>query len=155
MNFKQYNFLKKNLLEKVLSAPCEKKPLPSTLVLAYLGDTIFSLYVRKRLVAVEKNKVQVINDISAFCVSAVMQAKALDAIMEDLNEEEIDIVRKGRNTKSAVPKSASVSEYRKSTGFEMLLGWLYWCESKERLYLLEDKAFTFMINFLLQEEKGG
>ncbi len=149
MNFSGYQNLKKSLLEKS-AKECEqdKSIQPAPLVLAYLGDSIFTFYVRERLVLHQRNKVQVLNDVSSMCVSAVMQAKALDSINALLQEEELDIVRRGRNTKSSVPKSASVAEYRKSTGFECLLGWLYWKDDNQRLDFLMDRAFLAIMEKL-------
>lgn len=155
MIFEQYKFLKKQLLQKAdANQPIAKQPQPAPLVLAYIGDAIFSLYVRERLYLLEKNKVRVLNDIGALLVSAVMQAQAIDHLQNELTDAETDIVRRGRNTKSSVPKSASINEYRKSTGFECLIGWLHWLEEKERLDFLLDKAFAFLIKQLLIKENG-
>jgi len=155
MKFKEYKFLRKNLLEKSRQEnSLQEKAQPAPLVLAYLGDAAFSFYVKKRLVAVEGNKVHVLNDVSAKMVSAVMQAKALRSLTEYLTEKELDIVRRGRNTKSAVPKSASVSEYRSSTGFECLLGWLCWQDDLVRLEFLLDRSFLAINDLLLEEENG-
>jgi ribonuclease-3 family protein len=118
------------------------------LALAYLGDAVFSLYVRERLVAAERGKVRVLNDVAAQIVRATAQAQALGAILPLLTLEEADIARRGRNTKSTAPKSASVQEYRRSTGFECLLGWLYWQQDRARLSFLLDKAFGLLIENL-------
>lgn len=156
MNFKQYKILLKTLLENSRKEnSLQEKAQPAPLVLAYLGDAAFSFYVKKRLVATQINKVQILNDVSAKMVSAVMQAKAVQGLTEVLTLEELDVVRRGRNTKSAVPKSASVSQYRSSTGFECLLGWLCWRGDLERLDFLMDKSFLVINDFLLTEENGG
>lgn len=155
MKFKQYKFLINSLLEKASGEyNLKQQNQPSPLVLAYLGDAAFSFYVRKRLVAAEASKVHVLNDVSAKMVSAVMQAKALQGMIECLTPEEEDVVRRGRNTKSAVPKSASVSEYRSSTGFECLLGWLVWKDDLARLDFLLDKSFLLINSFLLKDRNG-
>ncbi|BBB91330.1 MAG TPA: ribonuclease III domain-containing protein [Methylomusa anaerophila] len=112
------------------------------LVLAYIGDAYFTLYVRTRLLAYEQNKVRVLHTFDARMVSAVMQAKALKALEDMLTEEERSIVRRGRNTKSTVPKSASIGEYRYSTGFEALLGFLFLQEKHERLSEIAGQAFV-------------
>ena len=85
--------------------------------LAYIGDAVFSLYVRKRLLPVSGH-VQVLHDLAARMVSAVMQAKAMDGIEPQLTEAEAVVVRRGRNTKSTVPKSATVREYRQGTALK-------------------------------------
>lgn len=155
MKFEQYKFLKKQLLQKASEGQAvEKKPQPAPLALAYLGDAVFSHYVRERLILLEPNKVRVLNDVGAQLVSAVMQAQALDFLQPLLSEAEADIVRRGRNTKSSVPKSASVQEYRKSTGFECLLGWLYWHDEQERLNFLLQQAFTHLADLLFKKENG-
>lgn len=155
MKFEQYKFLKKQLLSNAVQDKKTKKELqPAPLVLAYLGDSLFSLYVRQRLVELERSKVRVLNDVGAALVSAVMQSQALDEMQALLTEQEADIVRRGRNTKSAVPKSASMQEYRKSTGFECLLGWLYWHEKRARLDFLMEKTFSFLVGQLLEKEIG-
>lgn len=119
--------------------PAERMP---ALVLAYIGDAYFTLYVRSRLLAYEQNKVRVLHTFDAKIVSAVMQSKAIKALEAELSPEETDIVRRGRNAKSTVPKSASIAEYRWATGFEALVGFLYLQKRQERLSEIVDKAFA-------------
>ena len=119
--------------------PVERMP---ALVLAYIGDAYFTLYVRSRLLAYEQNKVRVLHTFDAKIVSAVMQSKAIKALEPELLPEEADIVRRGRNAKSTVPKSASIAEYRWATGFEALVGFLYLQKRQERLSEIVDKAFA-------------
>ncbi|MBP2637653.1 MAG: mrnC [Firmicutes bacterium] len=119
--------------------PTERMP---ALVLAYIGDAYFTLYVRSRLLAYEQNKVRVLHTFDAKIVSAVMQSKAIKALESELSSEETDIVRRGRNAKSTVPKSASIAEYRWATGFEALVGFLYLQKRQERLSEIVDKAFA-------------
>ena len=121
----------------------EPEQLPP-LVLAYIGDCYFSLYVRTKLLSYEQNKVRILHTYGAQMVSAVMQAKALHALEPLLTEAERELVRRGRNAKSAVPKSASVSEYRYSTGFEALLGYLFLQEEEERLAEIVQAAFAII-----------
>lgn len=111
------------------------------LVLAYVGDAYFTLYVRTRLLAFEQNKVRVLHTYDSQMVSAVKQALAYRELEAELTEEEATVVRRGRNAKSTVPKSASVAEYRISTGFEALMGYLYLKQNYERLSILAEKAF--------------
>ena len=103
------------------------------LVLAYVGDAYFHLYVRMRLLAYEQSKVRLLDTFSAQIVSAVWQAKAYRGIEPILLEEERTIYRRARNTKSHAPRSATVAEYHASTGFEALLGDLYLRREGERL----------------------
>ena len=92
------------------------------LVLAYIGDAYFHLYVRMRLLSYEQTQVQALHAFSAQIVSALWQARAYRGISPMLTEEEQTIYRRARNTKSHAPRSASVTDYHTSTGFEALLG---------------------------------
>ncbi|SMD14195.1 Mini-ribonuclease 3 [Sporomusa malonica] len=114
------------------------------LVLAYVGDAYFTLYVRTRLLGYEQNKVRVLHTFDAKMVSAVMQSKAVKALEDQLTPEEADIIRRGRNAKSTVPKSASIAEYRYATGFEALVGYLYLRKKHDRLSEIVDKAFVII-----------
>lgn len=151
MRFEQYQ----RLLDHVLASCIDEKPVQDPrqvhpVELAYIGDAVFSLYVRRRLLPVSSH-VQVLHDLAARMVSAVMQAKAMDALEADLTEEESQIARRGRNTKSTVPKSASVREYRQGTAFEALMGYLYLMDQKERLHELMDRSFVLIQQAMLAE----
>lgn len=123
------------------------------LVLAYIGDAYFNLYVRGKLLAYEQNKVQVLHRFGAQIVSATWQSIAYHGIESLLTEDEKSIFRRGRNAKSHVPKSATVAEYRASTGFEALLGALYLQKKYERLYELVDRAFDIISSEMMQKTK--
>lgn len=120
------------------------------LVLAYVGDAYFHLFVRGKLLAYEQNKVQVLNQFSAQIVSAVWQAKAYHGIEPMLTEEEKAVFRRGRNAKSHAPRKATVAEYHMSTGFEALLGMLYLNKQHERLYELAEAAFDIISEAMMQ-----
>ena len=119
-------------------------------VLAYIGDAVFTLFVRTRLIEYERDKINVLHAYTSRAVSAAMQARALFALWPDLAGDEREIVRRGRNAKSQPPKSASVAEYKHSTGFEALLGYLFLSGQDERLAQLADKAFA-----IIAREMGG
>ena len=129
------------------------------LVLAYVGDAYFHLYVRMRLLAYEQAKVQILDTFSAQIVSAVWQAKAYRGIESMLSEEERTIYRRARNTKSHAPRSASVADYHASTGFEALLGSLYIQEKNERLAEIAEAAFQIiakeMMENIQREQNNG
>ena len=151
VRFEQYQ----RRLDHVLASCIDEKPVQDPkqvhpVELAYIGDAVFSLYVRRRLLPVSSH-VQVLHDLAARMVSAVMQAKAMDALEGDLTEEESQIARRGRNTKSTVPKSASVREYRQGTAFEALMGYLYLMDQKERLHQLMDRSFVLIQQAMLAE----
>ena len=121
------------------------------LVLAYVGDAYFHLFVRTRLLSYEQAKVQALHAFSAQIVSAVWQAKAYQGIEERLTEEEKGIYRRGRNAKSHAPRSASVAEYHASTGVEALLGSLYLSEQNERLYEIAEASFQIISAAMMKE----
>ena len=121
------------------------------LVLAYIGDAYFHLFVRGRLLSYEQNKVQVLNQFSAQMVSAVWQDKAYRAIEPMLTEEEKAIYKRGRNAKSHAPRSATVAQYHSSTGFEALLGSLYLQEKNDRLYEIAEASFQIISKAMMNE----
>lgn len=142
MRFERFQELKRQAL-----AACAEdgRPLPdpgqmNPIVLALIGDSVFTFYVRLRLLTVS-SQVQVIHTIAARMVSAVMQAKAMQVLEPDCSPEENAVVHRGRNAKSTVPKSASVSEYRSATAFEAWCGWLLLTDRTERLEGIMERAF--------------
>ena len=120
------------------------------LVLAYVGDAYFHLYVRMRLLSYEQAKVQALHSFSAQIVSALWQARAYRGMADMLTEEEQTIYRRARNTKSHAPRSASVADYHASTGFEALLGTLYIREEYERLEDIAEAAFQIIAKEMME-----
>ncbi|HHW56855.1 MAG TPA: Mini-ribonuclease 3 [Clostridia bacterium] len=106
----------------------------SPLVLAFIGDAVYSLYIRTMIVAKESKPVNFLNKETVKYVKATAQAQSIKRIYDFLTEEEKDIVRRGRNVKSnTMPKGVQVQAYRYATGFEALLGYLYLKGEFERL----------------------
>ncbi|MGE5577280.1 MAG: Mini-ribonuclease 3 [Syntrophothermus sp.] len=106
----------------------------SPLVLAYIGDAVFELHVREKLVNNVQEPVQALHEQAVNLVQAKAQAGILRRLEPFLTDVERDIVRRGRNAKSGfVPRHADVQDYRYSTGFEALIGFLYLGGHKERL----------------------
>ena len=104
------------------------------LVLAYVGDAIYEAFIRTMLVTGKKANVHILHKTSVQYVKAKAQADIIHRINDRLTQDEQDIVRRGRNAKSAtVPKNADVSDYRYSTGFEALIGFLYLTNDISRL----------------------
>ena len=104
-------------------------------VLALLGDAVFSLYIREKLIEQNINNVNKLQKKLITYVSAKGQAKILTELINQsiLTSEEIDIVKRGRNNKKeSHPKNTDILTYKLSTGFEALLGHLY-LSNKERL----------------------
>jgi ribonuclease-3 family protein len=142
--------------DKRLSEPLffEDPSVLPALILAYVGDAVFSLHARSAMLAVEANKVQVLHTLLARMASAPLQAQALYSIEESLSETEKIVVRRGRNARSRVPRSSSVSEYRSSTGLEALLGYLYLARQQERLEQILQQVVGFMYRSLASEVEG-
>lgn len=104
------------------------------LALAYIGDAVWELAVREFLIAQGETQPRRLHRLAVLRVRAKAQADRLRKITEELSERERDVVRRGRNAKSAsVPKSASVADYRASTGIEALIGYVYLAGQQERL----------------------
>ncbi|MGL6293268.1 Mini-ribonuclease 3 [Eubacterium aggregans] len=94
------------------------------LTLAYIGDGVFSDYIRKYLVARGMSNVNHLTKESIKYVKADAQARMINHLMDELTEEEQSIVRRGRNTRSTPPKNADKMDYRYATGLEALIGYL-------------------------------
>ncbi len=108
----------------------------NVLVLAYFGDAVYEVYVRKFLIDKNISKVNDLQEVSLKYVSAKSQAEILNRLIEQnvLSEEELDIVKKGRNYKnSRHPKNCDVLTYKHATAFETLIGFLYMDDRKDRL----------------------
>ncbi len=96
------------------------------LVLAYIGDTVFDLYVRTSLVLGGKGNAGALHRMSVTLVNARAQAALARRVKDRFSEDEKDIFMRGRNAKSAtVPKNMSVADYRQATALEAVVGYLY------------------------------
>lgn len=115
----------------------------STAALAYLGDSVMELCVRKMLVERGFSSSKRLNAKALEYVTAKAQAQAASKILPLLNEEEDAIYHRGRNISHAnVPKSASLSEYRMATGLEALFGYLHLSGNTERINELFKIAYS-------------
>ena len=107
---------------------------------AYVGDCVYELYIRTKLVNETKKKPHELHIESIKYVKAEAQAEKLKNIYEELTEEEKDIVRRGRNAENHhLPKNASVQDYMYSTAFEALIGYLYLTKQTKRLKEILEK----------------
>lgn len=98
----------------------------SPLTLAYIGDAVFEIIIRTLIVEKGQRAANTLHKHTTKIVCAQTQAKMIDAVYESLTEEEQDIYRRGKNTKiHSSAKNASLSDYRKATGFEALCGYLF------------------------------
>ncbi|MTI80715.1 MAG: ribonuclease III [Firmicutes bacterium] len=106
--------------------PLKDPHLLPPLALAYVGDAVYELAVRRLLITTGTLKAHKLHKSAIKYVRAGSQAEIIHGIEDMLTEEEKSIVRRGRNAKSVtVPKGAGVMEYRHSTSFECLIGYLY------------------------------
>lgn len=106
----------------------------SPLVWAYIGDSVYEMFVRVNLVNHSNAKPHKLHIESIKYVKAKAQADILKKIQENLTEKELEIVKRGRNAQNHhVAKNSSVADYSKSTAFEALIGYLYLTKQDERL----------------------
>lgn len=104
--------------------------------LAYLGDAVYEIYIREKLIKNGLAKVEDLQKSAITYVSAKGQANILTNLLDNniLTEEEIEIVKRGRNYKrSSHPKHTDIITYKLSTGFEALIGYLYLSNNHQRL----------------------
>ena len=115
---------------------CEEVDLRnySPLTLAFLGDCVFDLIIRTVIVERGNRAAESLHKKKSAIVKAQTQAQMAESILESLSEEELAIYKRGRNAKSyTTAKNASVTDYRKATGFEALLGYLYLQNKEDRI----------------------
>ncbi|MBQ3574540.1 MAG: ribonuclease III [Clostridia bacterium] len=117
----------------------EHNMLPGSLELAYMGDAIYDLYVRERLVK-KGGRVQAMHRSAIKQVCAHAQAEALGRIEEELTEAEAGVVRRARNASQKPPKNADAGEYHRATALEALIGYLYLSDQHARMDELIRKA---------------
>lgn len=123
----------------------ERANLMNPVVLAFIGDAVYSLFVREKFALEKDVKSGKLNEMTSKIVQATAQAKLIDAVLPMLTQEEADIYRRGRNAKKpSHSKNAKISDYNKSTGFEAVLGYLYLVGDDERL--------NFILNFDYQSQ---
>lgn len=119
--------------------PREYKPL----ALAYIGDTVFDLFIRTKIMEDGNRHVSDMHKKAVRYVNASAQAKIVHILEDELTEEETGVLKWGRNAKvNTHPSHASLGEYHPATGFETLLGFLYLEGKKERLCELLEKAYS-------------
>lgn len=126
-------------MEKRLLTEGKRRPgppangqMPGSLELAFLGDTVYDLYVRSRAVA-GGGRMKALHNQSARQVCAGAQSEALARIEGMLSEAEQGVVRRARNAKQSPPKHADPAEYHRATALEALIGHLYLTGQIERL----------------------
>lgn len=132
-------------------APAKPPELLSPLALAYLGDAVYETFIRQYLLSLPNHRPNHLHRQAVRFVSAKAQAKALQIWLPLLSEQELEILKRGRNAKSrSMPKNANMLDYRQSTGFECLIGYLYCSGQHERLQSLLLKVIEH-----LNHDAGG
>lgn len=118
----------------------ESLRMMAPLQLAYIGDSVYELFVRTMILSKDEN-VNKLHKKAIKYVKANAQAESLTKLEELLTDEEKSIVRRGRNAKiNTLPKNAELSEYKRATGFESLLGFLFLSKNDKRLIELLEIA---------------
>ena len=119
----------------------------NVIVLAYLGDSVYELLIRDFFIKIGINKVNNLQNKVTKYVSAKDQARIIEMLLNNkiLTDDEIDIVKKGRNAKvNSHPKNTDILTYKWATALECLFGYLYINDDKERI--------NELINIILGEE---
>ena len=116
--------------------------LPTVAALAYLGDAVHSMDIRRRAVARGLCKSGALHTFTAGIVNAAAQAAMLTAIEDVLDDSERELCRRAANSKHLQhPKHATDADYRRATAFEALLGMLYHLGREDRLRTLLDLSY--------------
>lgn len=110
----------------------EHNALPGSLEMAYLGDALYDLHVRKNLLA-RGGRVHALHREAVRLVCAHAQAEALERVLPALTEAELAVVRRARNAHQAPPRNANPAEYHRATALEALMGYLYITGQSQRL----------------------
>ena len=106
----------------------------SPLTLAYIGDGIYDLVIRSMIVAQGNTKASQLHQHTSHLVKAHSQSAMMEYLLPELSEEEEAVYKRGRNAKSpTMAKNASMSDYRRATGFEALMGYLYLADRLDRI----------------------
>lgn len=106
----------------------------SPLTLAYIGDCVYDLVIKSLVINAGNKQVNKLHQETSKLVQASAQSLMMRAMQEHLTEEEHAVYKRGRNAKSVSPaKNQSITDYRRATGFEALLGYLYLKKDYKRL----------------------
>ena len=106
----------------------------SPLTLAYIGDSIYDLIIKTKVISEGNKQVKKLHQETSSMVQASAQSEMMRALQPLLTEEEHAVYRRGRNAKSVSPaKNQSLTDYRRATGFEALMGYLYLKKDWKRL----------------------
>ena len=122
--------------------------------LAYLGDAVLEVKVREYLVKEGLSRSAVLNRAALSFVTAARQSEAVKVILPLLTEEETDVFKRGKNSHLTPPKSASLNEYKRATGFECVFGFLHLTGNFERIDELFCAAYGEEMARLKENERA-
>lgn len=158
MKFSRYQYL----TARILTPDAEGMPIErhadmqarevASLPLAFVGDAVFHLFVREKLLHYDQTNIQMLSALASEIVSARWQSEAYAVIEPTLTEAEQEIFRRARNAKSHAPRKATVAEYHRSTGFEALLGFLHLDGQEARLQEICEASFRFILQNLVKQK---
>lgn len=119
----------------------------NSLVLAYVGDSVQQLMIRAELAGETTAKAGELHRLASLRIKASAQAADMDRIMPYLDEEELDVYKRARNSKmNTMAKNASCADYKKASGFEAVIGYLYLLGRQDRL--------EYLLCGIIKEEEG-
>jgi ribonuclease-3 family protein len=114
----------------------------SPMALAYIGDAVFNLYIREKQLEKGDIKTGLLHKEAISYVSASAQSSIVDSIIDSFSADEKFIYKRGRNTNSpTVPKNTKPGDYRKATGFEAVIGYLYLLKREKRLTKIMELSY--------------
>lgn len=117
----------------------------SPLVFAYIGDCVYELIIRCKLVLDANEQVQKLHKKATSLVKAETQARIVVAVMDELEEDEVAVYKRARNAKQhTTPKNGKLGEYHKATGFEAVVGYLYLLGREDRILYLVKKGLDIL-----------
>ncbi|MBO5110687.1 MAG: hypothetical protein J6D21_08215 [Clostridia bacterium] len=121
--------------------------------LAYLGDAVLEVKVREYLVTHRLTRSAALNRVALSFVTAQRQSEAVKVILPLLTEEETDVFKRGKNSHLTPPKSATLNEYKRATGFECLFGYLHLKNDIQRIDELFRAAYGEEIARLAEQQE--
>lgn len=110
-------------------------------VLAFIGDGVYTLFIRNKIFLEHKAKSGELHKLTTEYVKASKQSVAIEKLLPFLTEDELAVFKRARNYKTpSVAKNSSVQEYKRATGFEAVIGYLYLSGDRERLIEMLNKC---------------